>query len=218
MSVPPMTWQPSLLDTAAPPGVDESFTSLVRVHLDERSWVDHAPGWFAGADRLFDELVAGVAWAQGSRWMYERVVDEPRLTAAWATGSGEPLGPAALARMREVLGGRYHEAFDSVGLNLYRDGRDSVAWHGDRVARDLDEPLVALVSLGAPRPFLLRPTPVPGAGRPTGAAGRTRRFLLGHGDLLVTGGRCQRDWQHSVPKVRAAGPRISVAFRRYSDG
>jgi alkylated DNA repair dioxygenase AlkB len=105
--------------------------------------------------------------------------------------------------MRLILSDRYGVTIDSVGFNLYRDGKDSVAWHGDRIAREIAEPVVALVSLGEPRSFLLRPR----------GGGRSRRFLLGGGDLLVTGGRTQRDWQHSVPKVASAGPRISLAFR-----
>jgi alkylated DNA repair dioxygenase AlkB len=103
-----------------------------------------------------------------------------------------------------VLSERYRVELDSMGMNLYRDGRDSVAWHGDRIAREIEKPIVALVSLGHPRKFLLRPK----------GGGRSRPFELGRGDLLVTGGRTQRLWQHSVPKVATvAGPRISLAFR-----
>ena len=105
--------------------------------------------------------------------------------------------------MRIALSQRYGVAFDSVGLNLYRDGRDSVAWHRDRIAKDIDDPLVAIVSVGEPRRFLLRPV----------TGGHSRALLLGRGDLLVTGGTCQRTWQHTVPKVAKAGPRISITFR-----
>jgi alkylated DNA repair dioxygenase AlkB len=99
--------------------------------------------------------------------------------------------------------------FDSMGLNLYRDGRDSVAWHGDRIAREIAEPLVAIVSIGEPRRFLLRPKhAVPGEG-----PRRAHRLLLGRGELLVTGGATQRAWEHSVPKVASAGPRMSLTFR-----
>jgi alkylated DNA repair dioxygenase AlkB len=90
-----------------------------------------------------------------------------------------------------------------MGLNLYRDGRDSVAWHGDRIAREITEPIVALVSLGDRRRFLARPR----------GGGRSIPFELGGGDLLVTGGTFQRRWEHSVPKVAAAGARVSIAFR-----
>jgi alkylated DNA repair dioxygenase AlkB len=88
-------------------------------------------------------------------------------------------------------------------MNLYRDGRDSVAWHRDRIAKEIEDPIVVLVSLGEPRRFLVRPH----------GGGRSRAFRLGRGDLLVTGGRFQREWEHSVPKVAKAGPRISIAFR-----
>jgi alkylated DNA repair dioxygenase AlkB len=109
----------------------------------------------------------------------------------------------ALESARLALSERYGVEFDSIGLNLYRDGRDSVAWHGDRIPKEIVDPIVALVSLGHPRRFLLRPK----------GGGKSRSFDLGRGDLLVTGGSSQREWQHSVPKVATAGPRISVAFR-----
>lgn len=203
MSSPDLAWQPSLLDATAEPGIDESFSSLRRLRLDVRSWVDHAPGWVAGSDRLFAELLAGVDWGQRSRRIYDHHVLEPRLTSWWSTGSGLPLEPAVLERMRTVLSARYGVELDSMGLNLYRDGRDSVAWHGDRIARKIAEPVVAIVSVGEPRKFLLRPK----------GGSRSTTFLLGRGDLLVTGGTTQRTWQHTVPKMAAAGPRISISFR-----
>ena len=199
-----MSWQPSLLDEAAAPAVDESFSSLARVDLDPESWVDYASGWLAGADELFAELLASTEWDQRTRWMYEKRVVEPRLTSHWRAESGTPLEPAVLDDMRGLLSERYVVELDSVGMNLYRDGRDSVAWHGDRIAKAIEKPVVALVSLGHPRKFLLRPK----------GGGTSRAFELGRGDLLVTGGRTQRLWEHSVPKVaNAAGPRISLAFR-----
>lgn len=202
-----LVWQPTLLDAAAGPDVDESFSALVRVDLDATSWVDHAPGWVAGSDELLSRLVVETDWGQRWRWMYERRVAEPRLTASWSLASGQPLEPPILERMRQVLSARYGVAVDSVGLNLYRDGRDSVAWHGDRIAREITEPIVALVSLGDPRRFLARPR----------GGGPSRRFELGRGDLLVTGGAFQRRWEHSVPKVAAAGARVSIAFRHGAD-
>jgi alkylated DNA repair dioxygenase AlkB len=134
--------------------------------------------------------------------MYDRVVPEPRLTHRWRLDDG-PGPPAELCEMARVLSERYGVAFTQVGVNLYRDGADSVAWHGDRVARDLPEAIVALVSLGAVRPFRLRPT----------GGGASIAYLPGPGDLLVMGGSCQRTWQHSVPKTRSVGPRISIQFR-----
>ncbi len=200
---PHLAFQPSLLDAAPAVGVDESFSGLTRIQLDPTSWVDYQPGWVQGSDQLFADLVANAPWNQRSRHMYGRVVEEPRLTSWWRAESGRPLEPAILERMRRLTSDRYGVELDSMGLNLYRDGRDSVAWHGDRIAKEIAEPVVALVSLGEPRRFLLRPR----------GGGSYRRFMLGRGDLLVTGGQTQRTWEHSVPKVAEAGPRISIAYR-----
>lgn len=216
---PKVAFQPSLLDAApdADVGLDESFSALRRVPLDATSWVDHQPGWVDGSDRLFADLVAGAAWSQRSRHMYGRVVDEPRLTSWWRAGSGLPLEPPVLERMRRLLSGRYGVELDSMGLNLYRHGGDGVAWHGDRIAEEIAEPVVAIVSVGEPRTFLLRPAPGDHAVPAGGRRPRPLRFRLGRGDLLVTGGACQRRWQHSVPKVAHAGPRISITFRHGLD-
>ena len=201
----PLTVQGTLLD-GGDPGVDETFATLVRHRLDADSWVDHAPGWLTGATTVFDELVERVEWGQHDRWMYDRVVTEPRLRGGWTPGDGDP--PAAiLPPIVDLLSRRYRVDFDSIGFNLYRDGRDSVAWHGDRIARELREPLVAIVSVGGPRGFRLRRK----------GGGPSREFRLGQGDLLVTGGRCQRSWQHSVPKVASAGARISITIRHSRD-
>ncbi|MBO0886988.1 MAG: alpha-ketoglutarate-dependent dioxygenase AlkB [Acidimicrobiales bacterium] len=198
-----VAWQPSLLGCGKGPAADSSFRSLVRIELDPASWLDYQPGWVHGSDDLLAQLVAGVSWSQRRRWMYDREVDEPRLTARWAAGSPSPL-PEALEDMRCLLSLRYGVEFDSLGLNLYRDGGDSVAWHGDRIDPAIAEPVVALVSLGDARRFLVRRR---------GERGQSRSFALGHGDLLVTGGRFQREWQHSVPKARTTGARVSLAFR-----
>jgi alkylated DNA repair dioxygenase AlkB len=204
---PPIAWQASLLDAGADAAPDVAFASLTRTDLGLGAWVDHAPGWMAGGDDLFSRLVSGVAWQARSRHMYDKVVDEPRLSARWDLPPAVPAVPAAVPgavlAARAALTARYRVAFDSAGLNLYRDGRDSVAWHGDRIARTVEDPIVAIVSLGSPRRFLLRPA----------GGGRSRRFDLSGGDLLVMGGTCQRTWQHTVPKVAAAGPRMSVTFR-----
>jgi len=202
-----LPWQPSLLDTQVDVAVDRSFARSVRIDLDDESWVDHAPEWVAGADLLFEQVLTGRKWNQRSRHMYERRVLEPRLTAPWTLASGEPLEPPILEEIRQVLSERYGREFDSVGFNLYRDGQDSVAWHADRIAKEIEDPIVALISLGEPRKFLLRPK----------GGGRSRVFVPGRGDLLVTRGRTQRTWEHSVPKVAWAGPRISLAYRHGMD-
>ena len=188
------------------PAIDRAFGSLQRVQVDPESWLDHAPGWVQGADALFAELHASRAWQQRTRWMHGKQVLEPRLTAPWFLESGEPL-PPLVEEMRVVLGERYGVVFDSVGFNLYRDGRDSVAWHGDRIRPEIEEPVVALVDLGEPRRFLLRRK----------GGGPSVRVPFAGGDLLVTGGRTQRTWEHAVPKVARAGPRISIAFRHGLD-
>jgi alkylated DNA repair dioxygenase AlkB len=199
---PRLRWQPSLLAVGSV-GFDASYSHLERVELDATSWVDHVPGWIEGADRLFEDILDGREWEQRSRRMYDHEVQEPRLTSGWTKGSGEPLEPAVLEDVRRSLSERYGREFDSVGFNLYRDGRDSVAWHGDRIPEEIQGPVVCLVSLGEPRKFLLRPK----------GGGKSRAFMLGRGDLLVTGGETQRAWDHSVPKVAEAGPRISLGYR-----
>jgi alkylated DNA repair dioxygenase AlkB len=195
-------FQPSLLGREAP-AFDPEFLTLVRIPLDETAWLDHAPGWVRGADALFDEVLRTRRWGQRTRWMHQGKVLEPRLTSHWELASGEPLAPPLVEELRRALGARYDVVFDSAGFNLYRDGRDSVAWHGDHIDKEIAEPIVPLVSLGEPRKLSFRPK----------GGGRSRAFLLGRGDLLVTGGTAQRTWEHAVPKVARAGPRISIAFR-----
>ncbi|MDN5931791.1 MAG: alpha-ketoglutarate-dependent dioxygenase AlkB, partial [Pseudonocardia sp.] len=150
-----LAWQPSLLDGPVV-AVDTGFHGLHRRELAGGAWVDHAPGWCSGADALFADLLAGTSWdPQREVRMYDRVLPEPRLTHRWECASA----PAPLRAMASRLGERYGVAFTQVGVNLYRDGADSVAWHGDRVARELHSAVVALLSLGAVRPFRLRPAP-----------------------------------------------------------
>jgi len=198
---PHLTVQGSLLEIGTP-RVDQSFATLVRHDLDEHSWVDLAPGWLSGAQTVFDELIDRVPWEQNDRWMYDKMVTEPRLHGSWSFGAGDP-PTAILPVIAETLTRRYRALFDSVGINLYRDGRDSVAWHRDRIAKAVSDPLVAIVSVGEERAFRMRPY----------GGGLSREFRVGHGDLLVTGGRAQREWEHSVPKVRRAGARISITLR-----
>ncbi|MFD5415166.1 alpha-ketoglutarate-dependent dioxygenase AlkB [Streptomyces nojiriensis] len=179
-----------------------------RTDLGAGAWVDHLPGWLSGADALFERLAADVPWLAERRQMYEREVDVPRLLAFYA--EGEPLPHPSLTDAREVLSGHYAaelgEPFTTAGLCLYRDGRDSVAWHGDRTGRSrVEDTMVAIVSVGDPRDLAFRP-------RDGGAT--LLRLPLGHGDLVVMGGSCQRTMEHAVPKsARAVGPRISIQFR-----
>jgi alkylated DNA repair dioxygenase AlkB len=135
--------------------------------------------------------------------MYARQVLEPRLTSPWNIRKGEPIEPSVIEELRVAIGARYGVDFDTIGFNLYRDGQDSVAWHSDHIVKTIEQPTIALVSVGERRKFMVRPK--------TGGASRT--FMLGRGDLFVTGGRFNWQWDHCVPKVAQAGPRISLAFR-----
>jgi alkylated DNA repair dioxygenase AlkB len=199
---PIATWQPSLWANQSPV-VDPSFHGLERTALDRNSWVDHCPNWVTGSDRAFEELLRDVVWSQRRRRMYDRQVDEPRLTSWQEFDDQGVVASQWLEDARAALSARYGVRFDSMGVNLYRDGADSVAWHRDRIPSEIANPVVALVSLGEPRKFLLRPR----------GGGRSRAFKLGQGDLFVTGGQTQRRFEHSVPKVKAAGARLSLAFR-----
>ena len=191
------------------PGFAPLGDRLRRTVLTRGAWVDHLPGWLTGADQLFEDLVARVPWRAEQRQMYERVVDVPRLLAHYA--ESDPLPHPLLVDGRETLSAHYAgelgEPFRTSGLCFYRDGRDSVAWHGDRIGRGRHEDtMVAILSLGEARKLMLRPN--------GGGAGKTLTFALGHGDLLVMGGSCQRTWEHCVPKSsRPCGPRISVQYR-----
>jgi len=208
------TVQGSLLDelgtgigTAPPTGPGPLGSSLQRTTLSRGAWIDVRRGWLGGADALARRLTEVVAWQAERRMMYDRVVDVPRLLRFY--DEGEALPDPALDQARAALDEHYAaelgEAFLTVGMCLYRDGRDSVAWHGDTLGRGRDvDTMVAIVSLGAPRALLLRPR----------GGGRAIRHEVGHGALLVMGGSCQRTWEHAVPKTaRPVGARISVQFR-----
>ena len=191
--------QPSLFGSG-PICYEPTFSQLTRCELGDGAWVDYCPEWLGGHDLVFERLAATTSWHQHRRPMYERMVDVPRLIAGLpADGPGHPV----LDELAAALSKRYELPFDRIGLGLYRDGRDSVAWHGDQVARDMTEAIIATVSVGEPRRFLLRPRD----------GGHSIRYELGRGDLIVMGGSCQRTWQHCVPKVAMAGPRMAIMFR-----
>jgi alkylated DNA repair dioxygenase AlkB len=206
--------QESLLDFGddAVPGV----LRPERVPLSRGAWIDVQRGWLSGSAALFGRLAADVPWRAERRRMYDRTVDVPRLLCFY--GEDAALPDPALDACRDALNAHYGaelgEEFVTAGLCFYRDGRDSVAWHGDRIGRGAaEDTMVAIVSLGEARPLLLRPAP---PARPDDAPGGTLRYSLGHGDLIVMGGSCQRTWEHAVPKAARtapAGPRISVQFR-----
>jgi len=181
------------------PRFDDTFASMERRFLDEdgQAWLDLARGWLRGHATLFDQLRDTVPWREESRKMYDRMVEVPRLFAVLETR------PPIVEQMRLALEQHYQTGFPRVSAALYRGGNDSVAWHGDYLARTLPEALVATVSLGAPRRFLVRPA----------GGGRSIPMMLGLGDLLVMGGTTQRTHQHSIPKVARADPRIALMFR-----
>jgi alkylated DNA repair dioxygenase AlkB len=178
-----------------------------RTLLSRGAWVDVRRGWLPDPDDVFDTLARDVPWRAERRQMYDRMVDVPRLVHTYL--AGQPLPHPALTAAREALSAHYAdelgEPFVTAGCCFYRDGHDSVAWHGDRIGRARSQDtMVAIVSFGSPRKLLLRPK-----GGPTAHC-----FPLGHGDLVVMGGSCQRTWEHAVPKTaRPVGPRISVQFR-----
>ncbi|GII23689.1 alpha-ketoglutarate-dependent dioxygenase AlkB [Planosporangium mesophilum] len=198
--------QGSLFDTVETVGLGP-LTAIGRTTLRRGAWIDVLPGWLTGADTLFERLDADVPWHAERRQMYDREVDVPRLLSFY--GEGERLPHPVLDEARAALTAHYAaelgEPFRTAGLCYYRDGRDSVAWHGDTIGRgSTEDTMVAIVSVGAARPLLLRPR----------GGGETLRYALGHGDLIVMGGSCQRTWEHAIPKTaRTVGPRISIQFR-----
>ena len=207
-------FQASLLDalegpSTTGPQVGPLGTTVRRHVLTRGAWVDVRPGWVSGSDALFERLVREVPWQAERRTMWDNVVDVPRLLRFY--GEHEPLPDPLLVEARARLSEHYREElgepFRSAGMCFYRDGRDSVAWHGDTIGRSsTEDTMVAILSLGEARRLSLRPR----------GGGDSLSFPVGHGDLLVMGGSCQRTWEHAVLKTaRPAGPRVSVQFRPY---
>jgi alkylated DNA repair dioxygenase AlkB len=202
-----VNFQPSLLDERSRFALSPISPGEGRIPLSNDAWIELHRDWVRGSDQLFERLMGTVPWKAERRRMYERTLNVPRLVSFY--GAGDTLPDPALGAIRESLSTQFQpelgEPFCTVGLCLYRDGRDSVAWHGDRIGRGrTEDTMVAIVSLGTPRRFSLRPR----------GGGRSQRFELGRGDLFIMGGSCQRTWEHSVPKVaHANGPRMSVQFR-----
>jgi alkylated DNA repair dioxygenase AlkB len=200
--------QESLLDVSDEPVLGPLGGSVRRTTLTRGAWVDLRRGWLTGSGVVFGRLLERVPWRAEKRQMYDKVVAVPRLLCFY--GEDAPLPDPVLTAARQALDAHYDpelgEPFRTAGLCLYRDGRDSVAWHGDTIGRgQTEDTMVAILSLGMPRPLLLRPR---------GGGSRPLRFEVGHGDLLVMGGSCQRTWEHAVPKTsQPVGPRISVQFR-----
>jgi alkylated DNA repair dioxygenase AlkB len=187
----------------------DALADLHRHPLAHGAWVDVRRSWLPDADEVMAALVAQVPWRAEKRQMYDRLVDVPRLVHTYMIG--EELPHPALVEAREALSAHYAEElgepFRTAGCCYYRDGRDSVAWHGDTIGRgSTQDTMVAIVSVGDPRRLVLRPR----------GGGESVAFEMGHGDLVVMGGSCQRTWEHAVPKVAHAGPRLSVQFRPFN--
>ena len=203
----PLVVQASLLDLADDVRLGALAGRVSRTLLERGAWVDHRPGWVEGSDAVLDSLVRDIPWRSEKRRMYDRVLDVPRLIS-WYDDARDLPHPV-LVDARAALSAHYSpelgEPFVSAGCCLYRDGRDSVAWHGDTIGRGAThDTMVAIVSFGSPRHLQLRPR----------GGGASLSFPLGHGDLLVMGGSCQRSWEHAVPKTsRAVGPRVSIQLR-----
>jgi alkylated DNA repair dioxygenase AlkB len=185
---------------------DSVALSPERRLLTRGAWVDVQRSWLPDPDAVFSALVEEVPWRAERREMYDSVVAVPRLVHTYLADA--PLPHPALVEARTALSRHYlpelGEPFVTAGCCFYRDGRDSVAWHGDTIGRGRTaDTMVAIVSVGDPRRLLLRPR----------GGGASIALTMGHGDLVVMGGSCQRTWEHSVPKAAHAGPRISVQFR-----
>ena len=195
--------QRSLFDSGEP-RFDPQLARLRRIPLEQGAWVDHLPGWLEGHETVLDALWATTQWQSHRRHMYERMVDVPRLVATLPeNGPGHPI----VTDMADALSAHYFRDLFDISLAAYRDGRDSVAFHGDRLGINRADAIVAIVSLGFARRFLLRPA----------GGGSSSAFSLGRGDLIVMGGSCQLTWEHAVPKVAHAELRISVQFRSAAD-
>ena len=211
-----LDFQTSLFDDLdADPLIGELGGTVERTELGDGAWVDIRPGWVGNSDALFERLALDVPWRADRREMYDRVVDVPRLVSHYGPGSAYP--DPLLTRAQDALNDHYGrpagQVFSTAGLCFYRTGGDSVAWHGDRVGRTIDrDTMVAIVSVGAARTLSVRRKSVPGGTERT--SGGSLRFPVGHGDLIVMGGSCQRTHEHAILKTKqAVGPRISVQFR-----
>lgn len=196
-----------MFDSADEPELTPLAGRIRRTTLSDGAWIDLLPGWLVGSDELLDCLLRDVPWRAERRQMYDREVDVPRLLC-WYSGAAplpHPVLTAARERLNTHYGAELGEQFVTAGLCLYRDGADSVAWHGDTIGRGAhSDTMVAILSAGSARSLQLRPR----------SGGQSQKFPLGHGDLIVMGGSCQRTWEHAIPKTaRPVGPRVSIQFR-----
>jgi len=203
-----LAFQTSLFDDIlSEPELRPLGAMVERIELGQGAWIDVRPGWLSNSDALFESLAVEVPWRADSREMYDRVVAVPRLVANFrgAQGYPHPVLTEAQDALNDHYGRPVGQVFETAGLCFYRTGNDSVAWHGDRVGRAIDrDTMVAIMSVGAERTLSIRPK----------GGGATRKFPVGHGDLVVMGGSAQRTHEHAILKTKQAiGPRISIQFR-----
>src|SRR5690349_25001762 len=184
------------------------FEHAERRDLGNGAWVEVRSGWLTDSEGLFEELRDTIPWRAERRQMYERVLDVPRLVSFHHL-IDEPVPHPRLKQIRrrlnDTFGGELGEPFTTAGLCLYRDGNDSVAWHGDTSGRSrTEDTMVAIVGLGATTAFALRPR----------GGGHALRLQHRHGDLPVMGGSCQRTWEHSRRSAPSlVRPSIDIQLR-----
>ena len=184
-------------------------TTFERLWLDETAWVDVGRGWLPDADRVFEEVRDRSQWQQGRLWRYEKWIEEPRLGSNGPNMYEHP----ALVEAGRTLEKHYGVRFGHHALAYYQHNRHGQAFHRDRDMKWCENTLIAIITLGATRPWLLRPRanryahelPMKGATHDLAPAG---------GDVLVMGGTCQLGWEHSVAQIpQPVGPRISAQWR-----
>ena len=177
-----------------------AFDSATHHQLDDFSSITQVHGLVVSDVEMMGQIGDAPGWEQRSRWMYDRRVAEPRLTNEFRDLS---LAPAMLVELAAALSDYCEVPYDGVWMNWYRDQRDSTSWHADRPANQPSTAVVPVVSLGATRRFLIRPT----------GGGQSIAFTPRGGDVLIMRGRCQRDWQHCVPKQQTpAAARMSLNY------
>lgn len=182
-----------------------------RVQLDETSWVDLVERFVREPAAEFRTVRESTPWQTTEVLRYDRYIPERRLSAGLVADRHPLLRQAELH-----LSARYRVRWTGVAAILYRNGEDFQGFHGDRELRWLDDTLIAIIVLGARRPFVLRsrrPGPQMRGGAPAGSGPGDVVLTPGHGDMLVMGGACQRDWLHTVPPADTAEERISLTWR-----
>ena len=185
--------------------------SVDRVHLDDRSWVDVVSGFVRDPITELDTLIATTPWRQREVLRYDHYVAERRMSSGLRKDS-QPL----LRHTTMHLASKYRVDLDGVAAILYRDGHDFQGLHSDREMKWLDETLVAIVVLGERRPFVFRERTRwdHAVDRvPSGTDPKDVVLMPGEGDIIVMGGRCQRDWMHGVPEHDTPKPRLSLTWR-----